>query len=42
MVVAAMTKVFESGKLRIHRAATVSGDQAAAAAAQVITTAEPV
>jgi HD-GYP domain-containing protein (c-di-GMP phosphodiesterase class II) len=43
MVVAAMTKVFEMGKLRIHRAATVSGDQAAAAAAsQVITTAEPV
>jgi len=27
-----MTKVFESGKLRIHRAAVVSGDQAAAAA----------
>jgi len=35
-VVAAMTKVFESGKLRIHRAATVTGEQAeAAAAAQV-------
>jgi HD-GYP domain-containing protein (c-di-GMP phosphodiesterase class II) len=32
-VVAAMTKVFESGKLRLHRAATVSGAQAAAAAA---------
>jgi HD-GYP domain-containing protein (c-di-GMP phosphodiesterase class II) len=32
-VVKAMTKVFETGKLRIHRAATVSGDQAAAAAA---------
>jgi HD-GYP domain-containing protein (c-di-GMP phosphodiesterase class II) len=31
-VVAAMTKVFETGKLRIHRAATVSGAQAAAAA----------
>ena len=31
-VVAAMTKVFESGKLRIHRAATVTGDEAAAAA----------
>ena len=29
-VVAAMTKVFESGKLRIHRAATVSAQQAAA------------
>jgi HD-GYP domain-containing protein (c-di-GMP phosphodiesterase class II) len=32
-VVAAMTKVFETGKLRLHRAATVSGAQAAAAAA---------
>jgi HD-GYP domain-containing protein (c-di-GMP phosphodiesterase class II) len=32
-VVKAMTKVFETGKLRIHRAATVTGDQAAAAAA---------
>lgn len=32
-VVAAMTKVFETGKLRIHRAATVSGQEAAAAAA---------
>ena len=30
-VVAAMTKVFESGKLRIHRAATVTGEQAEAA-----------
>jgi HD-GYP domain-containing protein (c-di-GMP phosphodiesterase class II) len=40
-VVKAMTKVFESGKLRIHRAATVSGEQAAAAAATVTTTAEP-
>jgi len=30
-VVAAMTKVFEAGKLRIHRAATVTGEQAAAA-----------
>ncbi len=30
-VVAAMTKVFEAGKLRIHRAATVSAEQAAAA-----------
>jgi HD-GYP domain-containing protein (c-di-GMP phosphodiesterase class II) len=38
-VVKAMTKVFESGKLRIHRAATVSGEQAAAAAA--VATAEP-
>jgi HD-GYP domain-containing protein (c-di-GMP phosphodiesterase class II) len=38
-VVKAMTKVFESGKLRIHRAATVTGEQAAAAAA--VTTAEP-
>jgi HD-GYP domain-containing protein (c-di-GMP phosphodiesterase class II) len=28
-VVAAMTRVFESGKLRIHRAATVSGEEAA-------------
>ncbi|HKE33054.1 MAG TPA: hypothetical protein VKD65_15090, partial [Candidatus Angelobacter sp.] len=26
-VVAAMTKVFESGKLKIHRAATVTGEQ---------------
>jgi HD-GYP domain-containing protein (c-di-GMP phosphodiesterase class II) len=32
-VVKAMTKVFESGKLRIHRAATVTGEEAAAAAA---------
>jgi len=40
-VVKAMTKVFESGKLRIYRAATVSGEQAAAAAATVTTTAEP-
>ena len=32
-VVAAMTKVFETGKLRIHRAATVTGEEAAAAAA---------
>jgi HD-GYP domain-containing protein (c-di-GMP phosphodiesterase class II) len=32
-VVAALTAVFESGKLRLHRAATVSADQAAAAAA---------
>ncbi|HEV7675769.1 MAG TPA: HD domain-containing phosphohydrolase [Candidatus Angelobacter sp.] len=32
-VVAAMTKVFETGKLRIHRAAAVSGEEAAAAAA---------
>jgi HD-GYP domain-containing protein (c-di-GMP phosphodiesterase class II) len=31
-VVAAMTKVFEAGKLRIHRAATVTGEQAEAAA----------
>jgi HD-GYP domain-containing protein (c-di-GMP phosphodiesterase class II) len=30
-VVRAMTKVFESGRLRIHRAATVSGEEAAAA-----------
>jgi HD-GYP domain-containing protein (c-di-GMP phosphodiesterase class II) len=37
-VVAAMTKVFETGKLRIHRAATVSGEEAAAAAPQVSTT----
>jgi HD-GYP domain-containing protein (c-di-GMP phosphodiesterase class II) len=41
LVVSAMTRVFESGRLRIQRAATVSGEQAAAAA-QVITTAEPV
>ena len=34
-VVAAMTKVFETGKLRIHRAATVSGEEAASAAAAV-------
>ncbi len=33
-VVAAMTKVFESGKLRIQRAATVSGEQVAVAAAK--------
>src|SRR5262245_14638758 len=33
VVVKAMTKVFESGKLRIHRAATVTGEEAAAAAA---------
>jgi HD-GYP domain-containing protein (c-di-GMP phosphodiesterase class II) len=32
-VVAAMTKVFETGKLRIHRAATVSAEEAASAAA---------
>jgi HD-GYP domain-containing protein (c-di-GMP phosphodiesterase class II) len=31
-VVAAMTKVFETGKLRIHRAAAVSAEEAAAAA----------
>jgi HD-GYP domain-containing protein (c-di-GMP phosphodiesterase class II) len=37
-VVAAMTKVFETGKLRIHRAATVSGEEAAATAPQVSTT----
>jgi HD-GYP domain-containing protein (c-di-GMP phosphodiesterase class II) len=42
VVVGAMTKVFETGKLRIHRAATVTGEQAAAAASAVITTAEPV
>lgn len=36
-VVAAMTKVFESGKLRIQRAATVSGEQAEAAAVAVKT-----
>jgi HD-GYP domain-containing protein (c-di-GMP phosphodiesterase class II) len=34
-VVAAMTKVFETGKLRIHRAATVTGEQAEAAAVAV-------
>jgi putative nucleotidyltransferase with HDIG domain len=32
-VVAALTAVFEGGKLRLHRAATVSADQATAAAA---------
>jgi HD-GYP domain-containing protein (c-di-GMP phosphodiesterase class II) len=37
-VVAAMTKVFETGKLRIHRTATVSGEEAATAAPQVSTT----
>jgi HD-GYP domain-containing protein (c-di-GMP phosphodiesterase class II) len=31
-VVAAMTKVFETGKLRINRAATVTGEEATAAA----------
>jgi HD-GYP domain-containing protein (c-di-GMP phosphodiesterase class II) len=31
-VVAAMTKVFETGKLRINRAATVTGEEASAAA----------
>src|SRR6476620_4245356 len=31
-VVAAMTTVFETGKLRVHRAAAVSGEEAAAAA----------
>lgn len=40
VVVKAMTKVFESGKLRIHRAATVTGEEAAAAAA-VAGAAEP-
>lgn len=39
-VVAAMTKVFETGKLRIHRAATVSGEEAAAAAPTVSTPTE--
>jgi HD-GYP domain-containing protein (c-di-GMP phosphodiesterase class II) len=38
-VVKAMAKVFESGKLRIHRAAVVTGEQAAAAAT---VTAEPI
>lgn len=41
-VVAAMTKVFESGKLKVHRAATVSAEQMEAAvpqpAAEVATT----
>jgi HD-GYP domain-containing protein (c-di-GMP phosphodiesterase class II) len=36
-VVAAMTKVFETGKLRIHRAATVSGEEAAAASVSATT-----
>jgi HD-GYP domain-containing protein (c-di-GMP phosphodiesterase class II) len=39
VVVKAMTRVFESGKLRIHRAATVTGEEAAAAA--VTSAAEP-
>src|SRR5215469_10442413 len=39
-VVAAMTKVFETGKLRIHRAATVSGEEAATAAPTVSTPTE--
>ncbi len=34
-VVAAMTRVFESGKLRIHRAATVTAEQVAAAVVKV-------
>ena len=34
-VVAAMTKVFETGKLRIHRAATITGEQVEAAAVAV-------
>lgn len=38
-VVKAMTRVFESGKLRIHRAATITGEEAAAAA--VTSAAEP-
>jgi len=40
-VVAALTAVFESGKLRLHRAATVSADQAAAAAAGAAASAAP-
>jgi HD-GYP domain-containing protein (c-di-GMP phosphodiesterase class II) len=32
VVVAAMTKIFETGKLRIHRAATVTGEEADATA----------
>ncbi len=32
VVVAAMTKIFETGKLRIQRAATVTGEEAAATA----------
>ncbi|HEY6305546.1 MAG TPA: HD domain-containing phosphohydrolase [Candidatus Angelobacter sp.] len=39
-VVKAMTRVFEGGKLRIHRAATVTGEQAAAATA-VTSSAKP-
>jgi HD-GYP domain-containing protein (c-di-GMP phosphodiesterase class II) len=41
VVVKAMTKVFESGKLRIHRAATVTGEEATAAATAVAGAAEP-
>jgi HD-GYP domain-containing protein (c-di-GMP phosphodiesterase class II) len=40
-VVAAMTKIFESGKLKVHRAATVTGEQVQAAAAQPSTAAQP-
>jgi HD-GYP domain-containing protein (c-di-GMP phosphodiesterase class II) len=39
-VVLAMTKVFETGKLRIHRAAAVTGEQAADV--NIIATAEQV
>jgi HD-GYP domain-containing protein (c-di-GMP phosphodiesterase class II) len=38
-VVAAMTRVFQSGRLRLQRAAVVTGEQAVP---QIITTAEPV
>ena len=41
-VVAALTAVFERGVLRLHRAATVTGDQVAAAAAGEAAPASPV
>jgi HD-GYP domain-containing protein (c-di-GMP phosphodiesterase class II) len=40
-VVAAITKVFESGKLKIHRAATVTGEQVDANRATADQTAQP-
>jgi HD-GYP domain-containing protein (c-di-GMP phosphodiesterase class II) len=40
-VVAAMTKVFESGRLKIHRAATVTAEQVAASQADVAQPSQP-
>ena len=40
-VVAAMTKVFESGKLRVHRAATVTAEQVEAKADHNLAAARP-